>query len=99
MLGFRTRNQNRGRHDEIHTPEFLMAGDVLCWNAAGAFGESGVISILLIGREFALGMREKVGAIAVEGKHEKKLRVQARRWSLFRGETRDGGGEGLLKLH
>ncbi len=99
VLSLRARNQDCGGDDEIHSPEFLMAGDVLCWNAAGAFGESRVITSLLIGREFAFGMREEVGAIAVQSKHEKEFCVQAWRGSLLRGEARDGGGESLLQLH
>jgi hypothetical protein len=58
VLGLRTRDENRGSNDQVHAPEFLMSGNVLRGNATGAFGESSIIAHLLIGGEFALGMRE-----------------------------------------
>ena len=96
VLGLRARNQDRGRDDEIHAPEFLMAGDVLRWNAAGALGERSIVASLFVGCEFALGMRVEIGAVAVEGEHEKQFGVQTRGGNVIRGQARDGRGEGLL---
>ena len=99
MLGLGTRNQNRGRHDEIHPPEFLMARDVLCWEASGAFAESRFVAALFIASEFALGMRVEVGAVAAKGEHQQQFRVHARRGNVIRCEAGDGRGKSLFQLH
>ena len=38
MLGFRARNQNGRRDNQVHSPEFLMPRDVLRGNTPGALG-------------------------------------------------------------
>jgi hypothetical protein len=69
-----------------------MARDVLRWDASATFGESGFVAPLLVIGEFAFGVRMEVGAIAAQGEHQKKLRVQARRGNVIRCEAVDGGG-------
>ncbi len=83
MLGLGTRNQDRGRHDEIHAPEFLMARDVLSGDATGAFCERLFVTVLLIIGEFAFGMREEVGAVALERKHQQQFGVHTRGWNFL----------------
>ena len=99
VFGLGTRDEHRRRDDEIHAPEFLMPGDVLRGNAAGAFGQRGVIATLLIDAEFALRMRVEIGSVAIESEHHKQLRVHARGGDVFCGQPGDGGGEGWFQLH
>ena len=99
MLGFRAGDEDGGGDDEIHAPEFLMAGDVLRGNAAGALGESGFVAKLLAGGELTFGVSVEIGAVAVESEHEEELGVQARGRDAVGGEAGDGGGEGRLQLH
>jgi len=89
-------SERAGVTTKIHTPEFLMAGNVLRGNTSGALGECGFVTNLLILCKFALGMRVEVGSVAGERKHQKKLCVQARGGDVIRGEAGDGGCEGLL---
>ena len=76
-----------------------MPGDVLRGHAARAFGEGCFVTRLFFGGEFALRMREEIGAIAAEREHQEQLGVQSRRGNVVRGEAVDGGGEDLLELH
>jgi hypothetical protein len=69
MFGFWAWNQHRRRHEKIHTPEFLMAGDVLSWDSADALGERFLIAGLLFGCEFALRVSEEIGAVAAQSEH------------------------------
>jgi hypothetical protein len=85
MLSLRARDQDRGSHDEVHAPEFLMSDDVLRRHATGAFGQCSIVTSLLVGAEFAFGMREKVSAITVEREHEEQFGVQPWRWNLICG--------------
>ena len=96
MLGLGTRNQNRGRHDEVHPPEFLMARDVLCWDATGALREGLAVPSLFIDCEFAFRMRVEICAVAAEGEHQEQFSVHARRGNVIRTQTADGRGQGLL---
>ena len=85
MLSFRTGNQNRGRDDEVHAPELLMACDVLGWDSARTLVERFFIAGLFFTCEFTFGMSEKIGAVAAQSKHEKQLGVQAWRADLSCG--------------
>ena len=67
MFGFGAGDEDGGSDDEVYAPEFLMSGDVLRGNAAGALGESGFVAGLLVGGEFALGVSVEISAVAVEG--------------------------------
>jgi hypothetical protein len=98
-FGFGAGDEDGGSDDEVHAPELLMAGDVLCGNAAGALGESGFVTRLLGGGEFALGVSVEIGAVAVESEHEEEFGVQARGGDVVGGEAGDGRGEGWLQLH
>lgn len=96
VLGFGARDEDGGGDDEVHTPEFLMAGNVLRGDTTGALVQSGLVAGGFVGREFALGMCVEIGTIAAEGKHEKQFGVHARGRDVVRGEAGDGGGESLL---
>src|SRR5580692_3103725 len=58
VLSFWTGNEYCGSDDEVHAPEFLVAGNVLCGHSAGALLERFLIAGLFFSREFALGMSE-----------------------------------------
>ena len=70
MFGFRPGDQDGGSDDEIHAPEFLMAGDVLRGNSAASLAESSLVASLLGNREFALRVSVEIGSVAVEGEHQ-----------------------------
>jgi len=99
VFGLGTRNQNRRRDDEVHTPEFLMAGDVLRRNSTGALGKGSVIASRFVGGELALVVSVEIGAVAVESEHQEQFCIQTRRGNVVGGEMSYGGGEGLLQLH
>jgi hypothetical protein len=73
-----------------------MTGDVLRWDSKCTLGKYGIIATLLVKREFAFGMRVKVGPVAVESEHQKRFGIQTRRGNAIRTETSDGRGQGLL---
>src|SRR5579863_6642574 len=99
VLGFGAGDEDGGSDDEIHAPEFLMAGDVLRGDAAGALGESGFVSSGLTGGQLALGVSVEIGAVAVESEHQKEFGVQAWGRDVVGGEAGDGGGERVLQVH
>ena len=99
VLGFGARDEDRGRHDQVEPPEFLVAGDVLRGDALGALCQGFVVAGLLFGGEFALGMGEQVGAVAVEGEYEKRLCIQARGGDMLVAEPGDGGLQGFTEEH
>jgi hypothetical protein len=84
MLGLRARNQHGRRNNKIHSPEFLMAGDVLRWvrrvSVQRAHGRSERSCI--VDGEFALGVRVKIGPVATQSEHQEQFGVQARGWEL-----------------
>src|SRR5450755_2440461 len=96
VLSLRPRDQHRRTDDQVHAPEFLVPGNVLRGHAAGALVESRFISRLFILAQFAFWMREQVGTIAVQRKHEEQLGIQARGRDLGGGKASDGRGEGLF---
>src|SRR5271167_949363 len=69
VLCLRAWNEHRRSDDEVHTPEFLMPGDVLRGHSPRAFDKGGLVLSLLVGGKFALGMCEQVGAVTVENEH------------------------------
>src|SRR5208282_4366533 len=92
-------DQHRRRDDQVHPPEFLVAGDVLRRLAGGALGDGFGVACLLVGREFVLRMGVEVGAVGIEHEHQQRLGVHPRRADGVRRQRVDGRGEGLLKLH
>ena len=44
VLRLWTRDQYGRRDDQVHTPKFLMACDVLRWHAAGAFRKGSLVA-------------------------------------------------------
>ncbi len=99
MLGLGAGNEHGWRNDEIQAPEFLMPGDVLRRDSVGALVDCFPIADLFLVREFAFRMREEMGTVASEGKHEQRLGVQARRADLGRGQLVDGKREGIFQEH
>ncbi len=73
MLRFRAWNEHGGRDEQVHPPEFLMAGDVLSGNAADALRQRGVELRRFVFRQNTLGMGEEMRAITTERKHQKRL--------------------------
>jgi hypothetical protein len=92
MLGFWTGNEHGRRNDEVHSPEFLMSGDVLRGYTAFALGQGPVIAVLVVRGKFAFGMGMKISAVALQGEHEKEFSIHPRRRDIGSGEARDGGG-------
>src|ERR1700730_1534587 len=78
MLRLRTGDEDGSSNNQVHPPEFLMAGDVLGGHTAGAFGKSGVVTGLLFYGQLSFGMREEVGAVATERKHQEQFGIQPR---------------------
>src|SRR5438105_5919414 len=78
MLSLRTRNQHRRGDDQIHSPEFLMTRDVLCWDAARAFREHSLVASLLLRTQFALGMCEQISREGTGLKHSNQLSTYSR---------------------
>src|SRR5438067_588570 len=99
MLGLRPRNQNGGRYDEVHSPEFLMSGNVLRWHTARTLRQRRVIAGFFVRIEFALRMRKQVGAIAAQDEPQQKFGVHLRRGHLRDGKARNSRGQSLLELH
>ena len=79
VLGFWTRNQHGGADDKVHTPEFLVPGDVLRWDALYSLLESLIVARLLVAAQLALGMGIQVCALAVESEHEQEFGIHPRR--------------------
>src|ERR1700732_2238683 len=99
MLSFGARDEHGRRADQIHAPEFLMTGDVLSGNAAGALGERAVVPRYFVVAEFAFGMGEEIGAVAVKSEHQEQFRVHARGANLSALKAGDGESKSLLQLH
>ena len=99
LFGLGAGDEDGGGDDEIQAPEFLMAGDVLRGNAAGAFGESGFISSGFVGGQLALGVSVEKCSVTVQGEHEKEFGVHAWGRDVIGGEPGDGGGERVLQVH
>ena len=99
MLGFGTRYQYRWSDDEIHAPEFLVAGDVLGRYAAFALSQSLLVSALFVRGESALGMGIEIVPGPFEGEHEQDFGIQARRSYVGRGEAGDSGSQGGAEDH
>src|SRR5258708_32972581 len=85
VFGLRARNEDCRGDDEIHTPEFLVASDVLRGDSAGSLSESSFVPGLLIAGKLALRMRVEIRAVAVEREHEQGFGGQA-----WRGNIRSG---------
>ena len=99
VLGFGARYQDGWGHDQIHAPEFLMAGDVLRGDSTGALGQGCIIASRFIIGELSLGMRVEIGTVAAEHEHEKQFGVQAGRRDLRGCKPLEGYGLGGFELH
>src|SRR5439155_9466523 len=99
MLGLRPWNQHRRGYDQIHSPKFLTPSDVLRGNALRAPGERIVITGLLFGSEFALGMSVEISPIASEGEHEQQFGIHARRRDVGQVQALDCRAEGFTEKH
>ena len=78
VLSLRAGNQHGRRNHEVEPPELLMSGDVLRRHAGCALSEHFVVASFFFGRQFALRMRVKVGAIGAEDEHKQDLGIHAR---------------------
>ena len=99
MLGFRPRNQHRGRNQKVQAPEFLMPGDVLRGTATGALTNDFIVTGLVVFTKLALRMGIKIRAFAIENKQQQQFGVQARRGHVIFNEQLVCGINGLLELH
>ena len=99
LLGFRTRNQDRGVDEKVEAPEFLVAGDVLRRLAVEALAQiASVVNPLDLG-QFALGVGIEMGTVAARGVHQQDFGGEARRRNAAFFEERDGLVEGLFEEH
>ena len=99
MLGLWPRNEDGGRNDEVHAPEFLVPGDVLGRKSAGATGDDVVISSFFVGSQVAIGMGIEIGAIAAEREHQQSFGVQAWRANLSGGKLVEREFECVFEEH
>ena len=97
MLGFRARDQYCWRNDKIHSPKFLVSGDVLRRNSPGALSQGIFVTAAFFSRQLSFGMGVEIGAVTAESEHEQKLGVQSSRANLSAGEALDGGGKRVSK--
>ena len=92
VLGFRTRNEHGRGNDQIHSPEFLMAGNVLGGYAALALGQGLVIAIVFVPGKLALGMGMEIRAVAFQGEHQEQLGIHPWRRDVRGSQAGNGGG-------
>ena len=76
-----------------------MSGDVLRRDASRSLGECILVSRLLLGSEFVLGMSIEIGAIATEREQEQKLSVHARGGNVGGGEALNCGMQIVGEAH
>ena len=82
-----------GRDFELEAPEFLMAGEVLRWDAAGALCDQREISLAHGCIEFLFRMRVEPGAVATERVHQQQFGGEGGGRRVFAFELRDGVAE------
>jgi hypothetical protein len=73
VLGFRARNEHGGSDFEFEAPEFLAAGEILCWLAGSAACDKRKISFCGSKIKRLFGVRVNPGAIAPERVHQEKF--------------------------
>ena len=76
MFRFRTRDQDRRRHYQIKTPEFLVARDVLHRLTAQTALESFVVAAQFSATEFQFRMSIQICLISPENVHHQHLGIQ-----------------------
>ncbi len=99
VLGLGAGNEHGGRNDKVHAPEFLMAGDVLRGNSAGASADCFLIAVFFEASEFALGVCKEIGAVAAQDEHKQQFSVQSRRAYPGRSKGRNRRVESFFKEH
>ena len=70
MLGLRPGNKDGGSDNQVHSPEFLVPGDVLRRDTVSPLRESLVVAGEFLGRKFSLRVGIKVGAVAAQREHQ-----------------------------
>src|SRR6476646_5404347 len=66
MLSFRSRDQYRGRDEQIEPPEFLMSGDVLRGTATRSFTNHFVVARLVVFIQLVFRMGIEISSFSVE---------------------------------
>src|SRR5436309_5642007 len=82
MLRLWPRDEHSGRDDQIHTPEFLMASDVLRRTPSGPLVDRFLIARMLFFVEGPFRMSKQIGAVTTQGKHHQQFGIQARRGDI-----------------
>src|SRR5438552_5715130 len=76
-----------------------MSGNVLRWDATGAFGGQLLIAQYLFRREHPVPVGVKISAIAAEHEHQQGFSIHPRRTDLSLFQLSDRGVECLLQVH
>ena len=92
MLCLWSGDQDGGRDDEVHSPKFLMACDVLRRDAPCTFAKGRLVAGLFVRSQLALRMREEVGPIAIQNESQEQFGVHLWRGDLFRSQAGRCGG-------
>jgi len=74
VLGFGAGDQDVGCNFELEAPEFLLAGEVLCWLAGGVASEKREEALGVRIGDLLFGMRVEPGAVAAEDMEQQKFR-------------------------
>jgi len=70
MLGFGAGNQDIGSDLEFEAPEFLLAGEVLCWFPGGATAKELCVTLGICGGKFFFGVRINPRSIVAKNVEE-----------------------------
>jgi hypothetical protein len=99
VLGFWARDEDVGGDLQEEAVELLLAGDVLDGLVLQAAGDEGVVVGLVLGGEFAVGMREEGDARELQGVEEEEFGVAGGGGVevFISGELSCCGGEGFAK--
>src|SRR5258708_12774778 len=82
VLGLWTRNEHVGRDFELEAPEFLLAGEMLCWGACGAPFDQRKIILRFGFSELIFGVRVERCACATGGVEAQKFSGQRMRSNI-----------------
>jgi hypothetical protein len=99
MLSFRPGDKHGRRDNQVHAPEFLVAGDVLGGHATGTFGQGLIIACDFVFGQPAIAMGIQVRTVATQHKRRQQLGVHSRRAYVRVLQALHGGLDGLAKLH
>ena len=99
VLSLRPRDQHRRSHNEIQSPKFLMAGDVLRRLAASPLGNHALVSLRFVRAQFALRMRIQICTITPQREHQQSFSIQTRRTDVMPFQVFDCRVECGFQVH